>query len=148
MLAASDRQKTSIYADLKKKEHDATLRKGELQAQMDAELKGLGVDVDQLADIRRQLQQVVDELKFIDEHRAEYISWQNDIRDYFEHEQQKKEERKQVRQKIDDLQDKFQKRKQQYDEKISSLSTTLRSLQEEQKKLNEAIEKARTFFYG
>ena len=112
---------------------------------MDAELKGLGVDVDQLADIRRQLQQVVDELKFIDEHRAEYISWQNDIRDYFEHEQQKKEERKQVRQKIDDLHDKFQKRKQQYDEKISSLSTTLRSLQEEQKNLNEAIEKARAF---
>lgn len=145
LLAASDRQKASIHADLKKKEHDTTLRKGELQAQMDAELKGLGVDVDQLADIRRQLQQLVDELKFIDKHRAEYISWQNDIRDYFEHEKQKKEERKQVRQKIDDLQDKFQKRKQQYDEKISSLSTTLRSLQEEQKNLNEAIEKARAF---
>lgn len=141
----SDQQKAEVNAELKKKEQAAVQRKVELQAQMDAELKGLGVDVDQLADIRRQLQQVVDNLKYIDEHRAEYISWQNDIRDYFEHEQQKKEERKQVRQKIDDLQDKFQKRKQQYDEKISSLSTTLRLLQEEQKNLNEAIEKARAF---
>lgn len=145
MLATSDRQKASIHADLKKKEHDSTLRKGELQAQMDAELKGFGVDVNQLAEIRRQLQQVSDELRYIDEHRADYISWQNDKREYFDYEQQKKDERKQVRQKIDDLQDKFQRRKLQYDEKISSLSTTLRSLQEEQKKLNEAIEKARTF---
>lgn len=145
LQAASDRQKASIHADLKKKEHDATLRKGELQAQMDAELKGLGVDVNQLAEIRRQLLKVSDELRYIDEHLADYISWQNDKREYFDLEQQKKDERKQVRQKIDDLQDKFQKRKQQYDEKISSLSTTLRSLQEEQKKLNEAIEKARAF---
>ena len=145
LLAASDRQKTSIYADLKKKEHDATLRKGELQSQLDAELKGLGVDVNQLAEIRRQLQKVSDELRYINEHLTDYISWQNDKREYFDLEQQKKDERKQVRQKIDDLQDKFQKRKQQYDEKISSLSTTLRSLQEEQKKLNEAIEKARAF---
>ena len=125
LLAASDRQKTSIYADLKKKEHDATLRKGELQAQMDAELKGLGVDVNQLAEIRRQLQKVSDELKYINEHLTYYISWQNDKREYFDLEQQKKDERKQVRQKIDDLQDKFQKRKQQYDEKISSLSTAV-----------------------
>ena len=145
LQAASDRQKASIHADLKKKEHDATLRKGELQAQMDAELKGLGVDVNQLAEIRRQLLKVSDELRYIDEHLADYISWQNDKREYFDLEQQKKDERKQVRQKIDDLQDKFQKRKQQYDEKISSLSTTLRSLQEEQKELNEAIEKARAF---
>ena len=145
LLAASDRQKTSIYADLKKKEHDATLRKGELQSQLDAELKGLGVDVNQLAEIRRQLQKVSDELRYINEHLTDYISWQNDKHEYFDLEQQKKDERKQVRQKIDDLQDKFQKRKQQYDEKISSLSTTLRSLQEEQKKLNEAIEKARAF---
>lgn len=145
LLAASDRQKASIHADLKKKEHDTTLHKGELQAQMDAELKGLGVDVDQLADIRRQLQQVGDELKFIDEHRAEYISWQNDIRDYFNQEQQKKDERKNVRMKIDDLQAKFQKRKQQYDERIKQLSDELHSLQDEQKKLKEAIERAQAF---
>ena len=145
LKVGNDQQKAAVNAELKKKEKAAVQRKAELLAQMDAELKGLGVDVDQLADIRRQLQKVSDELRYIDEHLADYISWQNDKREYFDLEQQKKDERKQVRQKIDDLQDKFQKRKQQYDEKISSLSTTLRSLQEEQKKLNEAIEKARAF---
>ena len=141
----SDQQKAEVNAELKKKEQAAVQRKVELQAQMDAELKGLGVDVDQLADIRRQLQQVVDNLKYIDEHRAEYISWQNDIRDYFEHEQQKKEERKQVHQKIDDLQDKYLKRKQQYDEKIKQLTDEVSALRKEQEKLTEAITKVQAF---
>ena len=141
----SDQQKAEVNAELKKKEQAAVQRKVELQAQMDAELKGLGVDVDQLADIRRQLQQVVDNLKYIDEHRAEYISWQNDIRDYFEHEQQKKEERKQMRQKIDDLQDKYLKRKQQYDEKIKQLTDEVSALRKEQEKLTEAITKVQAF---
>ena len=112
---------------------------------MDAELKGLGVDINQLADIRHQLKEISDELKYIENHRSEYISWLNDTREYFNLEQQKKDERKQVRQKIDDLQVKFQKRKQQYDEKLAYLSAELRSLQDEHKKLKEAIEKVRAF---
>ena len=140
-----DQQKADFGAEQKKREQQAAQRKAELQAQMDAELKGLGVDVAQLADIRRQLQSVTDDLKYIVDHRADFISWQNDIRDYFDQEQQKKDERKQVRQKIDDLQDKFQKRKQQFDEKIRQLSDELRSLQDEQKKLSESITKVQAF---
>ena len=123
-----DQQKAAVNAELKQKEQVAIQRKAELLAQMDAELKGLGVDVDQLADIRRQFQKVTEDLRYIDEHRADFISWQNDIRDYFNKEQQKKDERKNMRMKIDDLQAKFQKRKQQYDEKIKQLSDELHSL--------------------
>ena len=140
-----DQQKSAVNAELKKKEQTAILRKTELQAQIDAELKGLGVDVDQLSDIRRQLQKVIDEQKYIEEHRADFISWQNDIRDYFKHEQQKKDDRRLVRMKIDDLQAKFQKRKQQYDVRIMQLSKELHSLQDEQKKLKESIERVQAF---
>ena len=140
-----DQQKAAVNAELKQKEQVAIQRKAELLVQMDAELKGLGVDVDQLADIRRQLQKVTEDLRYIDEHRADFISWQNDIRDYFNQEQQKKDERKNVRMKIDDLQDKFQKRKQQYDEKIKLLSDELYSLKDEQKRLKETIERAQDF---
>ena len=140
-----DQQKAAVNAELKQKEQVAIQRKAELQAQMDAELKGLGVDVDQLADIRRQLQKVTEDLRYIDEHRADFISWQNDIRDYFNQEQQKKDERKNVRMKIDDLQSKFQKRKQHYDEKIKQLLDELHSLQDEQKRLKETIERVQAF---
>lgn len=143
-----DQQKAAINSELKNKEQSAVQHKGELQAQMDAELKGLGVDVNQLAVIRNQFQRVSDELKYIDDHRSDYISWQNDTHDYFEQEQRKKNERKRVRQKIEDLQEKFQKRKQQYDEKISNLSAELLRLQDEQKVLNESVNKARAFMCG
>ena len=141
----TNRQKAAVNADLKKKEQDAEQRKNELHAQMDAELRGQGVDVSQLQAIRSQLQTIADELKYIDEHRPDFISWQNDTRDYFELELQKKEERKQLRQKIEDLQEKFRKRKQQYEERIANLSSELRSLQDEQKKLKDAIEKVHSF---
>ena len=78
---------------LKSKEDNAVQHKGELLAQMDAELKGLGVDVNQLATIRQQLQMIADELKYIDDHSPDYISWQNDTHEYFEQEQRKKDER-------------------------------------------------------
>ena len=145
LKTTSDQQKASIDTELKNKDKSAVQRKGELQTQMDAELKGLGVDVKQLATIREQLKTVSDELNYIDEHRPDYISWQNDTRDYFDLEQRKKEERKQVQQKIADLHEKFQKRKRQYDEKIDMLSTNLRIVQDEQNKLKEAIDKVRAF---
>lgn len=138
-------QKAEVDAELRSKEHNAVLHKGELQTQMDAELKGLGVDVNQLATIRQQLQKITNEQKYIEDHRSDFISWQNDTHEYFNLEQKKKNERKLIRQKIDELQGKFQKRKQQYVEKISTLSADLRKLQDEQKKLNESIGKVRTF---
>lgn len=145
LKGACDQQKAEVNAELQTKEHTAVQRKRELQAQMDAELKGLGVDVNQLATIRQQLQKVTDELKYIEDHRSDFISWQNDTREYFDLEQKKKDERKLIRQKIDELQGKFQKRKQQYDEKIGTLSANLRKLQDEQNKLNEAIRKVQAF---
>ena len=140
-----DQQKASVKSGIEKKEQETSRRKGKLQAQMDAELKGMGVDVNQLAEIRRQLQTVNDELRFIEGHRPDYISWQNDTRDYFNVEQKKKDERKQVQQKIDDLQEKFKKRKQNYESKIAELSKDLRLLQDEQKQLKEGISRVQAF---
>ena len=100
--------------------------------QMDAELKGQGVDVDQLTAIRQQLDAVMDQLKYIEEHRPDFISWQNDIREYFNLEQQKRDERRLIRQQIENLKEKFDKRRVHYEEKIKGLAKDLNSLREEQ----------------
>lgn len=141
----NDKQKLSINSELKSKEQNTALHKGELQAQMDAELKGMGVDISQLAAIRSKSQKTTEELKYIDDHRSDYISWQNDIRDYFNIEQQKKEERRQISQKIDDLEKKFQRRRQQYEEKIAAFSEELHRLQENQKHLKNDIGRVHAF---
>ncbi len=140
-----DQQKSSVNADLKENEQRTAQQKREFQAQMDAELKGLGVDINKLAEIRNELKKVSEELKYIEDHRPDFISWQNDIREYFDQEQKKKEERKLIRLNIEELQVKFQKRKQQFEEKIGTLSEELRKLQNEQNKLNEAIDKVHAF---
>ena len=140
-----DLKKSNVNADLKNEEQKTVQHKGELQAQMDAELKGLGVDINKLAEIRSQLEKVSYELKYIEDHRSDFISWQNDTRDYFELEQKKIDERKLIRQKIEELEQKFQKRKQQFKEKINTFSDKLRNLQDEQKKLNEAISNVNAF---
>ena len=142
---ACEEQKETVNAELKGQQRSAAQRKGELLAQMDAELKGLGVDVEQLADIRKQLQSVSDELSFIENNRREYIRWLDDIKEYFDQEQKKKEDRKQIQQQIEDLEEKFNKREQQYKGKIVQLSDELHLLQDEQKKLSEAIEKVKAF---
>ena len=139
------KRKEVIKKDVEQKEQQATIRKRELECQMDAELKGLGVDVEQLAEIRRQLQEVDDALAYIEHHRLDYVGWLNDTKEYFDQEQAKKDERKQVRQKIDDLQNKFEVRKQKLETEIKSLSGELRNLQEEQRELEDAIKKVKAF---
>lgn len=145
LCGACDEQKASLNREMNDKERQADQQKRELQDQMDAELKGLGVDVDQLANIRVQLQSVKDELTYIENNRREYNRWLDDTKEYFDQEQSKKEERKSVRQKIEDMQEKFQKRKQGFDEKIRILSEELDVIKQEQKLLNGSISKVRAF---
>ena len=141
----SEQKKASIESQLSQNELSIVRHKGELQAQMDAELKGLGVDVSQLAKIRKQLQAVNEELEYINNNRREYERWLDDTKEYFEQEQRKKDERKAIRQKIDDLKEKFEKRRQHYNEGVAKFSSELRSLQEEQKSLETAVKRANDF---
>ena len=143
--AACFEQKASLNLEMNDNERKAGQQKRELQAQMDAELKGLGVDVDQLANIRAKLQAVKDELTYIENNRREYNRWLDDTKEYFDQEQGKKEERKSVRQKIDDLEERFQKRKQGFEEKIRLLSDELAAIKKDQERLNGAISRVRAF---
>ncbi|SES63250.1 ATP-binding protein [Prevotella sp. kh1p2] len=145
LFEAVNSKKIAIETERLQNQREAEKRTVALQAEMDAELKGLNVDIERLAEVRKQLQTVSDELRFIDENRPEYISWQNDIRDYFSLESDKKEERRVNRGKIDELTEKFQKRKKQYDEAINRLASSLRSLQDEQEKLTNAINHVNSF---
>ena len=141
----ASKRKDIIKKEVEQKEQQTDIRKRELEGQMDAELKGLGVDVEQLAEVRRQLQEVDEALGYIEHHRLDYVGWLNDTKEYFDQEQAKKDERKQVRQKIDDLEKKFDLRQQKLESEIKLLSGELRNLLEEQKKLKDAIQKVNAF---
>ncbi len=142
---SAKQKKDEIAAAVKRQEADAVVRRKELEAQMDAELKGLGVDVDKLSDIRREVQKIAGELAYIESHRVDYYAWQTDKKEYFDSELSKKEERKLLLRKLDELQQKFDLRRQKKEEEIRILSEEIRSEQEEKSKLEEAIGRVRTF---
>jgi hypothetical protein len=139
------KKKDEIKNDLTRKEQETNLRKKELETLMDAELKNGGVDVEQLANIRKQLKQVNDDLDFIDIHLVDYAAWQNDTKEFFSQEQTKKDEQKLIHQKIEDLKEKYNQRRQKLQNEIDLLDKELRGLQDEQKQISEAIEKVENF---
>ena len=145
MARETERKKKTIADEAVRRERESAVQKRELRAQCDAELEGLGVDIGRLNNIRKQLQEVTDELAYIESHRRDYISWQNDTKEYFGREQEKKDEQTQIRQKLADLQEKFNVRKQKLDREVCRLSDRLRSLQDEQRGLEDAIGRAKGF---
>lgn len=145
-IEAEARQKTGEEeAKLKRNRDEAVVRKGELEAQMDAELKGLGVDVDRLAEIRKELRGILEELDYIETHKLDYHSWLNDKKEYFDLEASKRKDRKLIMQRIGDLERKFELRKRKKEEEISRLSNEVRAKQEEKSRLVDAIEKVNSF---
>lgn len=145
VYAEKETKNSSIKTNISQKEQTAKQQKKELEAQMDAELKGLGVDVKQLVAIREQLQLVANELTFIEQYRSEYVAWQNDTKEFFSQEQAKKEEQRLINQKLADLQEKFNLRKQKLVTEIGKLEEELRKLKEEQRNLSQAIGNTESF---
>ena len=112
---------------------------------MDAELEGLGVDVEKLEEIRKELKNISEELRFIESHRSDYFAWNQDKAEYFDQENIKKNELGVVRSKIGELQTKYNKREEQFNETIRALNESLHNLKDEQKNLEECIERVSGF---
>ena len=109
--SSAKQQKEDVNATVKRQEADNAVRRRELETQMDAELKGQGVDVDRLSEIRKQLQLVNAELEYIEHHKEDYYAWQKDKKEYFDLEQSRKEERRRLQGVLEDLKRKFDLRR-------------------------------------
>ncbi|MCF0200060.1 MAG: ATP-binding protein [Bacteroidales bacterium] len=135
------RQKQALEERLCAKRQEAEDQQRELLAQMDAELKGLGVDVRQLELIRSKKAEIEAELRYINDHRNEYVGWQNDTRDYFSQEQAKRNELKNTKLQIDELKKKFDLREKRYNQTIATLSSEISNLRQQVQKISKMIEK-------
>ena len=137
----AEAKKKNIESEMMQHKSDAERQKRELLAQMDAELKGLGVDVNKLEGLRRQRSDIEAELNYINLHRNEFIGWQNDTSEYFANEQARKDELRQLQQKLADLQAKFLAREDKLKAEIAQLTDHISELKKQIEKLNRAINK-------
>ncbi len=121
-------QKRAWDALLDKRRESAQRETQKLTAMMHAELKGQGVDVNQLEAISRQLRGVGDELAYIDAHRADYIGWQNDKKEHLDRETEYLEQRKMLKGKQAKLEEKYDLRRKKLELVIADSQQQVASL--------------------
>lgn len=130
---------------MKQQQEDCASEIRLLDTQMDAELKGLGVDVKQLSTFRLEMDKMSRKLRFIDEHYRDFIAWQNDKEELFDHEMDMRDQQKLVQQKLADLEDKYQVRKNKYTTTIGKLRNELQQLKTEADTISHAITDTENF---
>ena len=143
--SSAKQQKEDVNVTVKRQEADNAARRRELETQMDAELKGQGVDVDRLSEIRRQLQLVNAELEYVEHHKEDYYAWQKDKKEYFDLEQSRKEERRRLQGVLEDLKHKFDLRREKKEAEFRTISENVQSMQRERATLTEAIDRVNLF---
>lgn len=137
----------SVYAARKKaiddekrgiaRESDKELKK--LEALMDRELQGLGVDTNQLTKLRAQLNDIDSQLQYISQNKEEYSRWRYDKEQFFDHEQENRDKRKALKDKLDDIDNKFTLRRDKLNNAIRMIDEELRQLSETKKKMENSI---------
>lgn len=138
-------QQSAATNEKEQREQDAAMERLETTARMDAEMKGAGIDTSQLEGLRRQLQIITDELSFINRHKQDYFGWLNDKKEYFDVEDEKRLQLKELRKKMADLQAKFKARKQRFESEIHRLDSGLKNARDIRIKLEETIRKVHDF---
>jgi len=126
-----------------KEEHDRKLK--DLDHQMDAELKGAGVDTSQLDNLRSQLEAVVRQWQFIESHRPDYYAYQKDKEELFDHEVEFNNQRQLTASRIAALEDKYQARAQRLNTAIQELAEQVRQLEALIAGMQEALADVKSF---
>lgn len=140
------RQQTDTLEQRKKElgeKHNHRMK--ELDVQMDAELKGAGIDTTQLENLRRQLDAILQKRQFIETHRADYFAYLKDKEELFDHEAELTEQRQLTGKRISDLEDKYQTRAMRLDNAIQELAEQVRQLDTLIGEMQKAIAEVRSF---
>jgi chromosome segregation ATPase len=114
------------------------------QQEMD-ELKGRGADTTLVEDCKAKITLAEDELRFIDEHRKLVYDYQRDKEELFDQEDNLKNQKKTLSEKLLQLNEKYQQRKLKYDQQLAALGRELAERRDEQKHLDEELQKADRF---
>jgi hypothetical protein len=138
-------QAEQIEKEYREAEIKAEQQKKEWAEALDKELRGNGVDTDRLADIRRQAEEVRRELRFIEEHRRDYMWWQRDKEEYFDLEPSRQERLKLVRTTLNELKNKYELRRQKLAQALAKSQDEVNLLKAQCDKLAQAIQHVKAF---
>ena len=132
-----------IEIKLQEQKTDAELLK--LNKQELDELHGRGADTRMVEECKTQIQATETELKYIDNHRRLVFEYQRDKEELFDCEDDLKGKKKAITEQIQQLNEKYNQRRQKYQEKLTSLGKELNERRKEQERINGELQKADRF---
>ena len=134
-----------IKADIKQQEKKAEEQLLLLQQQENEELRGRGADTRMVDECKNLIKATEDELKFIDVHRRIVFDFQRDRESLFNREDEFKAKKKLINDKLLQLNEKYNLRKQKHNEALASLGKELAERKDEKRLLDENLQKAENF---
>lgn len=134
-----------IKADIKQQEKKAEEQLLLLQQQENEELRGRGADTRMVDECKNLIKATEDELKFIDDHRRIVFDFQRDRENLFNREDEFKAKKKLINDKLQQLNEKYNLRKQKHNEALASLGKELAERKDEKRLLDENLQKAENF---
>ena len=134
-----------IKADIKQQEKKAEEQLLLLQQQENEELRGRGADTRMVEECKALIKMTEAELKYIDAHRRIVFAYQRDREELFDHEEEFKTRKKLITDKLQQLNEKYDLRKQKHDEVLASLGKELAERKDEKRLLDENLQKAENF---
>lgn len=128
---------------IRKQEADTELQK--LKQQELDELKGQGADTALVEDCKAKISKADDELKYIERNRKLVYDYKRDKEELFDQEDNLKSQKKNLAERIIQLDEKYGQRKQKHEQQITSFGKKLSERREEKKRLEDELQKAERF---
>lgn len=128
---------------IRKQEADAELQK--LKQQELDELKGQGADTALVEDCKAKISKAENELKYIERNRKLVYDYKRDKEELFDQEDNQKSQKKNLAERIIQLDEKYGQRKQKHEQQITSFGKELSERREEKKRLEDELQKAERF---
>lgn len=140
-----DQQVAEIRADIKLQEQKTDVEYQQLQKQELEELHGRGADTHLVEECQADIRVSEAELKYIKEHRRLVFEYQHDKEELFNHEDDFKAQKKLVMKKLQQLSEKYQLRRQKYQDVLFSVGKELSERLTEKNHIDDELQKADRF---
>ncbi|WP_293574462.1 ATP-binding protein [Prevotella sp.] len=134
-----------IRADIRRQEQKADKELQLLQQQEHEELHGRGADTRMVEECKVSITATEAELKYIDDHRRIVFDYQRDREELFDHEEEFKTKKKLITDKLQQLNEKYNLRKQKHNETLNLRSKELDERREEKNRIDNDLQKAERF---
>lgn len=137
--------RVQIHAEIESRKNEAENERKLLLQQRDEELKNKNVDVSVLKECEAEIDNVQQQLNEIEQNRDLVARYRYDKQDFFDHEDEFKNKKRDIESRLSDLQQRFNARKERLEAKRAEQNKILQQNRETERKLKESVKETDKF---